>query len=246
MKRLSMCVAAVLLLAAVAAGGYLAGIRQGRTPAVAAAVLSEPVRNVHALPPDDVLALKAKIAGLQQQLNEFRKLPLQEVAVEEPVQPVQQSSTNRPRENFQERMERMKQENPEAYAEMQKRREEFRTRMKEAAEKRAEFFASFNQSNMTPEHKANYERLNELQAEFKAVSEARENGQEIDREALRGKMEEAREVYGKERQYLLEDLGRTLGSDGSDFAAAVSSIIGNTDPHEVFHAVGGRPRGPRQ
>lgn len=244
MKRLSIGVAAVLLVAAVAAGGYWAGFRQG-TSVVAVPAPIAAAKNVQPLPSDEVLALKAKIAGLEQRLNALQDESEALPAVAEPV-PVAQEQQPRPAGGFQERMERMKQENPEAYAEMQKRREEFRARMKEAAEKRAEFFASFNQSNMSPEHKANYDRLNELQAEFKAVTEARENGQEIDREALRAKMEEAREVYAKERQYLLEDLGRTLGSDENDFAAAVSSIIGNTDPHEVFHAVGGRPRGPRQ
>lgn len=239
-----MYVAAVLLLAAVAAGGYWVGIRQGTSSVVAPVPVAEG-RSLQPLAADEVLALKAKIAGLEQQLNALQGVSVQEAAVAEPV-PAAQEQPNRPGGSFQERMERMKQENPQAYAEMQKRREEFRTRMKESAEKRAEFFASFNQSNMTPEHKANYDRLTELQAEFKAVSEARENGQEVDREALRTKVDEVRDVYAKERQYLLEDLGRTLGSDSGDFAAAVSSIIGNTDPHEILHAAGGRPRGPRQ
>lgn len=239
-----MCVAVALLLAAFAAGGYWVGVRQG-TSAVAASVPAAAAKSVPTRSSDEVLALKAKIAGLEQRLNALQDESVQETAGAEPV-PAAQEPPNPPGGGFQERMERLKLENPEAYAEMQKRREEFRARMKEAAEQRAEFFASFNQSNMTQEHKANYDRLNELQAEFKAVSEARENGQEIDREALRAKMDEARDVYAKERQYLLEDLGRTLGSDGNDFAAAVSSIIGNTDPHEVLRAAGGRPRGPRQ
>lgn len=244
MKRvLYILLSAVVLLALAAVGGYWVGLRQGTPVSVVSAPVLE-AKHAQVLPTEDILMLKAKIAGLEQQLKSFADRPVQEVATAEPV-PVAQEQTNRPSGSFQDRMEKMKQENPEAYAEMQKRREEFMARMKESAEKRAEFFASFNQGSMTSEHKANYDRLAQLQEEFKAVTEARASGQDIDREALQAKITEARDLYGKERQYLLEDLGRTLGSDGGDFAAAVSSIIGNTDSHEALRGVGMRSRGPR-
>ena len=63
------------------------------------------------------------------------------------------------RRSWEERMEEMRRENPEQYAEMQQRREEFRQSMERRARDREDFLDAVDVAGMTPEQRQNHEQL---------------------------------------------------------------------------------------
>lgn len=139
------------------------------------------------------------------------------------------------RQSFTERLEQMKKENPEQYAEMQKRREEFRQTMEQRAQDRANFVSAIDPQNMTDEQRTNHEklletvaRMNELTAQMGQTEG--ENGAEIRRE-MGETMHTLGELYGSERRYLFEETARAVGYQGdqvSTFADQMQTIIDNT------------------
>lgn len=150
------------------------------------------------------------------------------------------------RESFAERMERMRQENPEEYAEMQRRREEFRQQMEQRALDRNEFLAAVDVKNMSAGQRENHEKLLETLAHANSLMEkmgSGEGGRELWREmAETGAL--LNELYREERRYLFEETARSMGYQGNDseaFADHLQAIIENTSIMPDF----GRGRGGR-
>ncbi len=191
----------------------------------------------------DVEALRARIRDLEKLLNdreeslaklserpqEDRPAPPDgetEAASEKREQP-------RRRESFRERMERMKQEEPERYAEMQKRHEEFQARMRAANEARDNYLSSVDTSRMTAEQKAAHERLlAALKTRDDYMERMRPDAEnpltDEERQAAHEAMREIGPLMEQERQYLLEETGRAYGEDGSEFAEYIQDIYENT------------------
>ena len=187
----------------------------------------------------DAESLRARVRELEKLLNDreasIARLsadaarPKEEPPAEEPPR------EQRPRESYRERMERMKTEEPERYAEMQKRQEEFRARMRAANEERDNYLASVDTSRMTAEQKANHERL------LAALKMRDTLGERMRPDAENPLTEEERQEFFKsmrdigpmmeqERRYLLEETGRTYGEDGAAFAEYIQDLMDYTTP----------------
>jgi len=178
----------------------------------------------------DAAALRKRVADLEQALAE-RAQAVQQPPKEEPVR------EERPRrQGWAERMEQLKKENPERYAEMQKRREEFRQNMEQREQDRANFLTAVDEKNMTAAQRENHEKLLATTAridELRAQMDQTENGEARDklRQEMGETMASLGDLYGAERRYLLEEAGRAVGYQGSqasDFADQMQGIIDNT------------------
>ena len=188
----------------------------------------------------EAAALRRRVAELERALAE---------RVPEPPKPQEEAQAERPRrQSFEERMEQMKSENPEQYAEMQKRREEFRQSMEQRVQDRVDFLSAVETKNMNDAQKENHARLVETVARVnELMAQMAQPGAERTPE-MRQQMGEAmgslNELYGQERQYLLEETGRAVGYQGAqatEFATALQTIIDNTTMPSFGH--GGRGGG---
>lgn len=185
----------------------------------------------------EAAALRQRVRELEQvvaeQTQSSTNLPAQVVAAQ-PREATERGE--RPRgQSFTERMEQLRQENPDQYAEMQKRREEFRQRMEQREQDRANFLTAVDVQNMGDQQRENHEKLlatvarvNELMAQMG------QPGAERNSEARRELGETyglLNELYGEERRYLLEETARSVGYEGaqaSEFAEHMQEIIDNT------------------
>jgi len=176
----------------------------------------------------DAEALRLRVAELEKALakrDSVKVAPLQQ-------EPVREERSRRP--SWAARMEQMKKDNPEQYAEMQKRREEFRQNMEQREMDRADFLAAVDLKNMTTTQRENHEKLlaavaraNELMAQMG------EPGTENSalRQEMGATMALLNDLYGQERSYLLEATAKSVGYDGDDataFAEQIQTIIDNT------------------
>ena len=119
----------------------------------------------------DAEALRLRVAELEKALakrDSVKVAPLQQ-------EPVREERSRRP--SWAARMEQMKKDNPEQYAEMQKRREEFRQNMEQREMDRADFLAAVDLKNMTTTQRENHEKLlaavaraNELMAQMESLA----------------------------------------------------------------------------
>ena len=185
---------------------------------------------------------EASIAKLSAEAERPQEAPPPPTAGEEPPRP--------PRESYRERMERMKTEEPERYAEMQKRQEEFRARMRAANEERDNYLASIDTSRMTAEQKANHERLMAaLKMRDSLGDRMRPDAEnpltDEERQEFFNSMREIGPMMEQERRYLLEETGRAYGEDGATFAEYIQDLMEFTTPWRGPGRRGGG-RGPRR
>jgi len=195
-------------------------------------------------------ALRSRVAELEQALAARDAAPAA-VAVSHLATNAAPARAGRPeRESWEQRMERMRTEEPERYAEMQKRREEFRQQMEQRARERADFLDAVDVAGMNDAQRENHEKLLAL------VARANELGMQLMQgggrgeqgEALRREMGETMSalstLYEMERDYLLEATAKAVGYDGEDvkaFTEHIRHIMENTSPMPGF----GRRRGGR-
>jgi hypothetical protein len=135
-------------------------------------------------------------------------------------------------------MERMRTEEPERYAEMQERREDFRQRMEQRARDRADFLGAVDVAGMTADQRANHTKLVETLAhvnDLTAQMAQGGRGRGEDGDAMRQEMGEAMatlgQLYATERQYLLEATAKAAGYSGDNvqaFADHIQSVFDNT------------------
>ena len=156
-------------------------------------------------------------------------------------------ATERPqRESFEDRMARMKEEDPEGYAERIKRREEFQEKMKYNLAERTATFMDLDTSSMNEKELAAHEQLVGRMGTIWDLMEQMQNPEEMNREAMGELFREAREVrplMEQERatmfRLLGEDLGYT-GQDSKDFASHIDRIISSTSLRMPGGGRGGR------
>ncbi len=203
----------------------------------------------------DAESLRMRVRELERLLNEreasIAKLSADAARPQEetPPSPEEPPREQRNRESFRERMERMKQEEPERYAEMQKRQEEFRERMRAANAERDNYLASVDTSRMSEEQKANHERLlaalkmrDTLGDRMRPDAENPLSDEE--RQEFFNSMREIGPLMEQERRYLLEETGRAYGEDGAVFAEYIQELVEFTTPWRGPRQRGGG-RGPR-
>lgn len=189
-------------------------------------------------------ALRKRVAELERALAAREAAP----AVAEPKPPEEARQERPSRQSFTERMEQLKKDNPEQYAEMQKRREEFRQSMEQRAQDRVEFLSAVDTQRMNDEQRDNHEKLVATVAranELRALME--QPGTERTPE-LRAEMGQVfttlNELYGSERRFLFEETARAVGYEGtqiSTFAEQMQTIIDNTTMGHFGHHGGFGP-----
>ena len=151
-----------------------------------------------------------------------------------------------------ERMERMKVEDPERYAEITNRMARFRQDRLERAQRRLDFFAAIDTSRMSAADKVTHDRLQAAIARREEIeSRLHQEGLSVeDREDLMQEMHaserQLRQLNGRERDNLIRQTAESLGFQGNDatlLVETINDIIRNTDNFHAGHGPGGR-RGP--
>lgn len=138
------------------------------------------------------------------------------------------------RESFQDRMARMKEEEPERYAEMIKRRTERTEQMRYDQANRLAIFLDMDTSSMTPEELANHNLLLEKLNGLWEQTAAFDPEQPPDWETMHAIFEsvgDVRSLMEQERTVMLRQLGSEVGLSGSeteDFSSYVEEIISAT------------------
>ena len=150
-----------------------------------------------------------------------------------------------PRESFQERMARMKMEEPERYAEMIKSRTEHKEQMRYSQANRLATLMDVDTGSMTPDELANHNLLLEKLTGLWELTDNYDPSLPPDRETMHQMFSTVREVgdmMEMERSVMLKQLGYEVGlsnSEAEEFASYAQSIISAT----TLRPPGGR-RGP--
>lgn len=158
------------------------------------------------------------------------------------------------REDFRQRMEQLKKENPQHYAELQKQREEFQQRMEQEKQENADFLSSFSTQTMSEAQKANHDKLLETLAKIEALrAQQEQSGADSSTEAVQAAHQAVRAaehelgaLYEVEREYLLQQAATAAGYEGDDAAKFVDYIqetIQSTTMHRGSRGMGGPPPG---
>jgi hypothetical protein len=135
-------------------------------------------------------------------------------------QPSGQAALQRP--SYAERLEQLKRDNPEQYAEMMRRRDEYRQSMEKKNRARADFFAAVSTKNMSEAQRQNHQKLIEA---IKAIDQLKAQTMAGEQQGpdVRRKLAEAssglRDLYAAERRFLLEETVRSLGCSGTNVTA---------------------------
>jgi len=155
----------------------------------------------------------------------------------------------RKREGWSERIERMKIEEPEKYAEMQKRRDDFKSRISQRSTEGREFLAAIDISNMNDDQLANHTRLVELTDKLDGMMTQMFSGEGGSSRETRREMfssfGELGDLYSSEREYLLQETATAVGYQGEDaalFTDHVRDIIEKTTMRPMMGGRGGRGR----
>lgn len=241
MEKPSLIVVAVLLAALLAGGGYATGrLLAPRTYTIE--TRNKTIYQDNGAPAD-LAPLQAENAALKTQLDNLRaelaklqaaaEAPAPEPAAEEPPR----------RMTRQERMEQLKRENPERYAEMERRRQEFQARMEEFQTRRDDFFANIDLELLTPTQQEMHFQYTEALAKqqaaidrMRALAESGEEATEEDRTAIRESFRLVRGLQGAERDALLSAVATSMGLQAGEETEAFVGVI-----KEVYDFTGSMP-----
>ena len=195
-------------------------------------------------------ALRRRVAELEKALAEASEK--EEIAVSNAVADVQQHRPPPGPQGFRERMEEMKKNEPERYAQMTNRFAQWRARRAEQSRSKMEFLSSVDTSRMSAGARKTHAALQDLIAKREEIEEQlhQENLPDADRDRLMKEMwsthHELQRLNGEERSNLLDETARALGFEGDDakeITATIQEVIRATDGGWGGHRHGG-PRGP--
>ena len=232
---------AVVVAALLAGGGYATGRLLAPRTYTAETVTKTVYQGDGA--PADLAPLQAENAALKTQLDNLRaelaklqaaaEAPAPEPAAEEPPR----------RMTRQERMEQLKRENPERYAEMERRRQEFQARMEEFQTRRDDFFANIDLELLTPTQQEMHFQYTEALAKqqaaidrMRALAESGEEATEEDRAAIRESFRLVRGLQGAERDALLSAVATSMGLQAGEETDTFINVI-----KEVYDFTGSMP-----
>ena len=155
------------------------------------------------------------------------------------------------------RMEEMKKNEPERYAQMTNNMAQWRQRMSARTQDRLEFFASLDTASMSPKQRENHEKLQALlvrreelmrmmNPEDTSITDAQ---REKAHQEMRKTWEELHKLESAERDMLLRQTARNLGFKGEDVKEIVETV---KTIYDATQGGGGRgwhggrgPGGPR-
>ena len=200
-----------------------------------------------------VKALRHRIADLEKLLAE--KDGKSEIAISNAVaEAVKNRPPEPPRQNWRERMEEMKKNDPERYTQMTNRFANWRRSRAEQARNKIDFLSSIDTSHMSAGAKKTHDALQELIARREGIEQQLQSPDLTDEE--RGKLmgelhsthHELMRLNGEERNNLFEETARNLGFEGEDakeISATIQEVIRATDSGWGGHHGGHRgPGGP--
>ena len=195
-----------------------------------------------------VKALRRRIVELEKLLAE--KDGKSEIAISNAVaEAVKARPPEPPRQNWRERMEEMKKNDPARYTQMTNRFANWRRSRAEQARNKIDFLSSIDTSHMSADARKTHDALQELIARRENIEAQLQDPDLTDEE--RGKLMrqlweshgELQRLNGEERKNLIDETARSLGFEGED-AQEISVTI-----REVIEATdggwGGRPGGDR-
>ena len=198
-----------------------------------------------------VKALRRRVAELEKLLAE--KGETSEVAISNAVaEAVRSRPPEPPRMNWRERMEEMKKNEPERYAEMTNRFARWRRDRAEQAREKIDFLSSIDTSRMSAGAKRTHNALQDLIAKREEIEQQLQAPDLSDDE--RGKLmrelgnshRELMRLNGEERRNLIDETAKGLGfvgEDAKEVSATIQEIIEATDSGWGGRRRGG-PRGP--
>lgn len=185
----------------------------------------------------EIEALKAENMRLKKSQEERQAAAQSGDAAARPEEVVQPPR----RMTWRERMEELKEKDPERYAQEVERRENFVKMIEQRRTERLNFLDSIDTSLLSSEAQQVHERFataierqGELQNEFMALMESGEPPSEELRNEMHTVMSEIRETREAERVALLNAIGTSMGLDSndlSDFTELVTEVFNATSNH---------------
>ena len=243
MNKPILIVGAVVLAALLAGGGYATGLLLAPRTYTAETVTKTVYQGDGASA--DLAPLQAENAALKTQLDNLKdELAKLQAAAEAPAP---ESAAEEPprRMTRQERMEQLKRENPERYAEMERRRQD-QANMEAFQTRREDFFANLDLELLTPEQQEMHfqytEALAQQQAAIDRMRELAESGEEPtdeDRAAIRDSFRLVRGLQGAERDALLSAVATSMGLQAGEETETFVGVI-----KEVYDFTGMMPPAP--
>lgn len=243
MKKSYLIGFAVVLAVLLAGGGYAIG--RFLTPRTYTAEIVTKTVYEASDAPADLGPLQAENAALKTQLDNLKdELAKLQAAAEAPAP---ESAAEEPprRMTRQERMEQLKRENPERYAEMERRRQD-QANMEAFQTRREDFFANLDLELLTPEQQEMHfqytEALAQQQAAIDRMRELAESGEEPtdeDRAAIRDSFRQVRGLQGAERDALLSAVATSMGLQAGEETETFVGVI-----KEVYDFTGMMPPAP--
>jgi len=205
----------------------------------------------------DTRALRQRIRELEQRLAEAK---IEVPQSEERIEDGNREEGRRNRDNnfgfpdageIRERMERFAREDPVRYAQMTNGMEQGRRRMQERNQARANFLASIDTTNMSPQQKEVHSKYLDLTARQQELQEYMRPDADIsdeDRQAAFNEMRDVgnqiRELGRQERDNLLSQAARNMGYSAEDADSVVNQIKDIYRVTETGGGFGGGPGGP--
>ena len=200
-----------------------------------------------------IRALRHRIAELEGMLTE--KDGKSEIAISNAVaEAVKARPSAPPPQNWRERMEEMRKNDPARYTQMTNRFANWRRTRADQARNKIDFLSSIDTSHMSAGAKKTHNALQELIARREGIEQQLQSSDLTDEE--RGKLmgelhsthHELIRLNSEERNNLFEETARNLGFEGEDakeISATIQEVIEATDSGwGGHHRHGGGPRGP--
>ena len=199
-----------------------------------------------------IKALRHRIAELEKALAE--KDGKSEIAISNAVaEAVKNRPPEPPRQNWRERMEEMKKNDPERYTQMTNRFANWRRSRAAEARNKIDFLSSIDTSHMSAGARKTHDALQELIAKREEIEVRLQDPNLSDEE--RGKLmgelhsshHELMRLNGEERRNLIDEAARNMGFEGEDakeVSATIREVIEATDSGWGGHH-GGHRGGPR-
>lgn len=144
--------------------------------------------------------------------------------------------------NMQERMERLKDENPEEYERMQARMNEFQRQREEQTARRELFFKNLDVSKLSSDQRRTLSEYQELLAANEDMTNNLwQNGAQANFQEMMERGRTIREMSETVREILLQNLGNQLGG-GENLSSSVQEILDMTSMGGMGRFIGGRGR----
>ncbi len=200
---------------------------------------------------DDLVAsMRARIRELEAELAQRAAVPVQDEAEKVADRRPEGRQRRSPFEGMREHMERLKKEDPEAYAQMEESRKAFMKQRQEEAQSRLAFLSLVDVDALSEDAKANHLRMTELLTTREEILSQITDPDLADeeRQALMMSLRETefgiRQGSAMERETLLSAVAGELGLTGDDAAGFVETMNRINDVTNSGRG-GPPPRGPQ-